>query len=947
MSERDSPLADHSMLELFRMEVDQHTAVLTDGLLRLEEGPAGAEQIEPLMRAAHSVKGAARLVGIRDAVELAHLMEDVLVAAQKGERVLEPGVIDVMLRGVDMLILVAELSEHPGGQLSAAQQTEYQSLLEDLRAIMAGRLPEGRRGEADERPASPDAAAQPAPAGEAEKAGPVVAPPARLASFGDAAAAAAMLAVFRDEVARSRSVLMQGLATWQSPPSREFVAPLLHAARAVKGAARLLGLGDAQALAQQLEALFSAAKQGAELAARTLEQMVAAVDFIDRIAQAGGGAHLSREEQERYIALCQALSDGGGRGAVSAADKPVGPESPSAAAPAPAAGGGAEDSPPADREGAPVPAAHRPKAEQEAAGRVLRISAGQLNRLMGLAGESMVEARWLRPYAESLIRLKRRQLELVTLLDALRESLDGELDRDRLHRLLREVQGRAADCRHILADRLAELESYDRRAVNLSSRLHREVVASRMRPFGDGVQGFPRMVRDVARSLNKQVQLQIDGQSTLVDRDILDKIEAPLNHLLRNAVDHGMEPPQEREAAGKPARGTIRLSAYHQAGMFSVVVEDDGRGVDLDKLRRKVIERGLVSEDMGARLTTAELMEFLFLPNFSTRDQVTEISGRGVGLDVVHDVVQEMRGMVRATSEPGKGTRFQLQLPLTLSVIPALLVEIGGEPYAFPLARIERILQVPAGAVREMEGYQYISVADHHIGLVAASQVLGVADGAGRREELSVVVLGERKSSYGVVVDRFLGERDLVVHVLPPQLGKIKDISSAALMEDGAPLLIVDVDDLLRSIEKMVGVTRLERVAGGPDSGRHTSRKRILIVDDSITVREVERKLLEGCGYQVNVAVDGIDGWNALHEGKFDLVITDIDMPRMDGIELVRTIRKDAQFARLPVMIVSYKDREEDRLRGLEAGADYYLTKGSFHDETLKEAVVELIGMAA
>jgi two-component system sensor histidine kinase and response regulator WspE len=381
--------------------------------------------------------------------------------------------------------------------------------------------------------------------------------------------------------------------------------------------------------------------------------------------------------------------------------------------------------------------------------------------------------------------------------------------------------------------------------------------------------------------------------------------------------------------------------------MLSIVMEDDGRGVDLERLRRKVVERRLVTQEMADRLVSTELMEFLFLPNFSTRDEVTDLSGRGVGLDVVHDVVQEMRGLVRATSQFGAGTRFQLQLPLTLSVLPALLVEVAGEPYAFPLARIERILHIAVDEVREIEGHQYVSVGDHHIGLVSAHQLLGFTEAGERRDALPVVVLGDRKKSYGLVVDGFLGERDLVVQVLPPRLGKIRDISAAALMEDGTPLLIFDVDDIFRSLEKIISAGRLNRVRGRGQGKAERPAKRILVVDDSITVREVERKLLEAGGYEVEIAVDGMDGWNALRESDYDLVITDIDMPRMDGIELVKLIRSDPKRQGLPVMIVSYKDREEDRYRGLEAGADYYLTKGSFHDETLREAVVDLIGAAA
>jgi two-component system sensor histidine kinase and response regulator WspE len=457
--------------------------------------------------------------------------------------------------------------------------------------------------------------------------------------------------------------------------------------------------------------------------------------------------------------------------------------------------------------------------------------------------------------------------------------------------------------------------------------------------------GFPRMVRDVARQLGKEVELKIEGLNTQVDRDILERLEAPLNHLLRNALDHGIEPPDKRLQAGKPAQATLRICALHSSGMLSIHVEDDGCGIDKERLRAGIVDKGLVNEAMAAELSDAELLEFLFLPGFSTRREVTQISGRGVGLDVVQSTVQHMRGTVRTATEAGRGTAFHIQLPLTLSVIRALLVEICGEPYAIPLARIDHSLKLSTSQVETLEGRQYFTFGNQHLGLVFASQVLGYPLHSDTGDMLHVVVLGERLQRSGLVVDRFIGERNLVVHKLDDRLGKIQDISAASLLDNGEPCLIIDVDDMLRSIDILIAGGRLDRIQENRDSHKsHT--KRILVVDDSITVREVERSMLATRGYQVDVAVDGMDGWNAVRVDDYDLVISDIDMPRMNGFEFVRLIKQDERLHQTPVMIVSYKDREEDRERGLEAGADYYLTKGSFHDERLIQAVVDLIGTA-
>lgn len=908
-------LGSFSMMDLFRVEAEQQAAVLIEGLLLLEKTPAAPDHIESLMRAAHSIKGAARLVGVPAVVSISHLMEDGFVAAQQGKIVLTADHVDVFLKAVDMISRIAALNESVEVWLGE-HQVEFDALLNAL----DGTLNSPPAVASDSQEVFSPKIAFVDPSVSDETAGVAGDHGGGLSDF-------SMLSLFRMEVEQQAVVLTEGLlALEQDPASVKRLEPLMRAAHSVKGAARLVGVPEAVMVAHRMEDVFVAAQEGKiVLNADHVDALLKGVDMISRIATLDGPADVwVSQNQVEYDGLLVSLD------AILQGEKhPVKPTQTPVARPA-----------------APAPSVPVAKeADVPAKDRVLRISSEQLNRLMGLAGESMVESRWVRPYTESMLRLKRGQAELIASLDGLRDLLETGRRDEQVQAHLRDAQRKIAGSREFLAERLAELEAFDNRFNNLSWRLRREVIASRMRPFADGIHGFSRMVRDVARSLGKDVQLEITGQETMVDREILEKVEAPLNHLLRNAVDHGIEMPDERIKAGKPAKGTLHLSAYHQSGMLSIVLDDDGRGVDLDRLRKKVLDRGLVSPDMATNLSEAELLEFLFLPGFTTRDAVSEISGRGVGLDVVHDTVQEMRGTVRVISHPGKGTRFHMQLPLTLSVIPALLVEIAGEPYAFPLARIERIFRPGKTEIESIEGHQFTSIGGQRVGLVSASQILGAEGITESPDTLSVVVLADRDDKYGLVVERFLGERDLVVHVLPPRLGKVADISAAALMEDGSPVLIIDVDDMLHSIKEVAKEGRLSRIgddAGGvPD---HVHGKRILVVDDSITVREVERNLLESIGYEVDVAVDGVDGWSAARGGEYSLVITDVDMPRMDGIELVRMIKQDANLRHTPVMIVSYKDREEDRRRGLNAGADYYLTKGSFHDDTLRQAVHDLIG---
>ena len=739
-------LRDYSLHELFRMEVEGQRQVMIDGLLMLERTPTAAGELEVCMRGAHSLKGAARIVGLTAAVSVAHMMEDCLVEAIHGRITLGNNAIDVLLRGVDLLGKIAD---------TPIDETSHWT---------------------------------------------------------------------RDDT------------------------PEVN--------------------------LFRAA--------------LAAVVGIDSTAD------------------------------------------PLVAIPAAEPASDAKDTSTAESEE-----------------RVLRVSARRLNRVLGLAGESLVESRRLYPVIRSMSRLKRLQQDTARALDRLNDAWPAHSNDYATTATLTEARSKISECQRVFAEQVEQLEMFDRRVAEVAHRLYDEALASQMRPFADGTRGFKRMVRDLGQELGKQLRLEITGETTQVDRDVLAKLEAPLGHLLRNAVDHGIETPSERLAANKPAEGVISLRAHHVAGLLEIVVADDGGGIDVESVRKATVARGLADEQTAQRFTEAELLEFLFLPGFTIKQIVTEISGRGVGLDSVQNVVKQLRGTIRLSSQPGQGMCFQLHLPLTTSVVRTLVVEIGGEPYAFPLAHIVSTAMVPRSEIAVLEGRQHFLLNDRQIGLVAAQQVLGGADPKSAPERLSVVVVGDRSRGheYGLAVDRFCGIHELVVQPLDRRLGKIKDIEAGALLDDGSPLLIVDVEDLVRSVERLVTTGHLATMRYDA-SAEAVTRKRVLVVDDSLTVRELERKLIESGGYAVEVAVDGIDGWNAVRLGHFDLVVTDIDMPRMTGIELVSLIKKDPRLHALPVMIVSYKDRDEDRRQGLDAGADFYLTKGSFHDEALLQAVIDLIGEA-
>ncbi|MBV4475932.1 hybrid sensor histidine kinase/response regulator [Pseudomonas botevensis] len=764
-------MRDASLLELFSLEAEAQTLVLSAGLLALERNPTQADQLESCMRAAHSLKGAARIVGIDSGVSVAHVMEDCLVSAQEGRLFLRPEHIDALLQGTDLLMRIATPANGP-------QPADIEAYV----ALMGGLL---------------------------DPAGAPVVP-----------------------------------AVPSAPPMAEL----------------------------QLEPPPPVA-----------ETAPAAEAIIERLPE---------PEPE------------------------------------------------------PVPAPRKNKRTTEGGERVLRVTAERLNSLLDLSSKSLVETQRLKPHLATMQRLKRMQDNGLRALESLNVHLTEHALSLEAQEALEDARRLLSESQQLLAEKNAELDEFAWQASQRAQVLYDTALACRMRPFADVLSGQVRMVRDLGRSLGKQVRLEIEGEKTQVDRDVLEKLEAPLTHLLRNAVDHGIETPQERLLKGKPEEGMIRLRASHQAGLLILELSDDGNGVDLEKVRRSIVERQLSPAETAAQLSEEELLTFLFLPGFSLRDKVTEVSGRGVGLDAVQHMVRQLRGAVVLEQTAGEGSRFHLEVPLTLSVVRSLVVEVGDEAYAFPLAHIERMCDLAPDDIVQVEGRQHFWHEGRHVGLVAASQLLQRPASQSSGETLKVVVIRERDAIYGVAVERFIGERTLVVLPLDERLGKVQDISAGALLDDGSVVLIVDVEDMLRSVDKLLNTGRLERIARHGNQAAEAARKRVLVVDDSLTVRELQRKLLLNRGYDVAVAVDGMDGWNALRSEDFDLLITDIDMPRMDGIELVTLLRRDNRLQSLPVMVVSYKDREEDRRRGLDAGADYYLAKASFHDDALLDAVVELIGGA-
>ena len=766
-----SGLEDSSLFDLFRMEAEEQVRVLQNGLIELEAGAASAATLEGLMRASHSLKGAARIVGLDRVVHLTHAMEDRFVAAQGG-RALDSADIDRMLAATDWL-------------------SQLQAVPEDNIALWL-----------DANGAAIDACA----------------------------------AGFEDQLPGGK---------------------------------------------QETQTADPADRQGSEVA--------------ESIAPRS-------EEQARSAQDARSVSQ---------------PEK-QHAAPAPVPARKHED---ANADGDIF--SMQSREERAARERTVRLTSDRFNNMLSLSAETLVSARQLAGWGSVLDRNYRAIGKALQMLEESAES--GHVRSAVRSELERQVA--------FLAAQIADLDQVSRANEFTAERLYRAVLGGRLRPFREGITGVARLVRDTARELGKSVKLKVDGEGTMVDRDILERLEAPISHLVTNSIDHGIERPEQRAAAGKTAEAHVHIHAGHENGRLVITVRDDGGGIDPEQIRQRVIRRNLAPPETIPGLSETELLEFLFLPGFSTRDIASLYSGRGVGLNAVQSMVQEAGGAVTVTSTLGAGTTFRLTLPVTRSVIRVIRVLADGELFSVPMVRVDYVARMePEGDAQKPE----VRWNDRVHPVIVLGSILGLSDQPLPKGPVPLLFSG----GFAFAVDKFVDQAELSVRRLDPRLGKIPGVNAASLDENGFPLLILDMDDLIQT------------ASGTPLSTSASSRDEplaphILVVDDSHTVREMERRLLVRSGYTVSTAQNGQEAWNLLRLKEYDLLISDVDMPQMNGIELVTRVRANPRMARLPVIILSYKDREEDRRRGLEAGADFYLTKGSFDNGSFLQAVIDLVGDAA
>ena len=465
------------------------------------------------------------------------------------------------------------------------------------------------------------------------------------------------------------------------------------------------------------------------------------------------------------------------------------------------------------------------------------------------------------------------------------------------------------------------------------------VMKTRMLPIAKVFNKFPRMIRDLSRDLGKQIDLEISGEETELDKSIVEEIGDPLVHIIRNSCDHGIEDPETRKAMGKPEKGLVQLKAYNEGNHIVVEIVDDGKGLDADMLKSKSIEKGIITEREADAMSEKEAFGLIFKPGFSTAAKVTNVSGRGVGMDVVKTNIEKLNGIIDIESEVGKGTVMKLKIPLTLAIIQSLLVGTQEEFYAIPLASVLETVRVPIDDIYTIDGKNVLRLRDEVLSLVRLSDVFGVNKVFDGGDQTYVVIIGVAEAKLGIIVDTLVGQEEIVIKSMGDYLQNIPGIAGATIRGDGRVTLIIDVGAMME-MAKDIKVNIRAEMEDSTKAKEKPSDYKVLIVDDSKMDRTIMQKSLEPIGVTIIEATNGVEALNIIKSGEhaFDAVLIDIEMPRMDGYTLAGEIRKYSKYRTLPLIAVTSRTSKTDRLRGVEVGMTEYITK-PYSSEYLENVV--------
>jgi two-component system chemotaxis sensor kinase CheA len=790
-------------------------------------------------------------------------------------------------------------------------------------------------------------------------------------------------AQFREETTENLRIFADGLlALEQDPSARDQLDAIFRAMHTVKGSSRLLGFGAIGRLAHTMEHILGAVREGShQLDQELIDEMLRDGDALLEMTNAaidGTSTSVNVDELiDKLNRILESKAEGGGgepaeeETATGEETKPAEGEHPPketqpepSPPPAPAeqpTPAKAEEPPAAAKPPPPQQKPAQPTAEEDqqeeaaqlrsaAANRqsnkrqTIRVRVDRLDTLINLTGELVVGHQMLADHMQALSsfnELLHQQYRDLTALEA--EMHSARLtpqQRTQVERALNAVLDSSDQMHQLLRTQHDQFTHNIEAQEVLINDLEQEVMAVRMLPISTVFSNLPRAVRQIARATSKDVELDIQGETTELDRKLLEALNDPLLHLVRNAVDHGIEPPDEREQAGKSRQGKVTVRAEATGSEVHISIMDDGRGMDPKKLRDIAVRKGLIAKENAELLSDQESFELIFLPGFSSAQMITDISGRGVGMDVVRTNINELGGQVTVDSQVGKGTNTHMVLPMTIVTTRILLIRVGEHTFGIPSSGCHGIIWTYQEHIHTVEGRATIEHEGQTLPLLHMADLMGIESTPPfqyRRREPAILI-GSAHRLLSLLVDQLLDEREAVVKPLGMIFESQRRYSGAVQMGNGQLVLLLNPVSLAQSAR---GIT-LQAPAVGSMAARQ--QPRLLIAEDSFTKRELIRSILQSAGYEVTAAVDGHDALDKLRSQPYDLVVTDVEMPRVDGFELTTRIRQELENHDLPVVIITSLASDEYRRRGLEAGAQAYIVKSQFNQDNLLKVVQQLLG---
>ncbi|MEW6614368.1 MAG: hybrid sensor histidine kinase/response regulator [Thermodesulfobacteriota bacterium] len=752
-----------------------------------------------------------------------------------------------------------------------------------------------------------------------------------------------LLATFKIEAHEHINAMSSGLIELEKYPGFDrqvqITETVFREAHSLKGAARSVNITEIEAICQSLESVFSALKsQKIPVSVRLLDVLHHAVDNLKTLLTS-----IERErtadEKSRAAATVKALQSilTDTTGSQESEDRGQKTE---------------------DRE--PI-TAHRPLTPDHRSPTTdtVRISTSRLESLL-LQIEELLSFKHatahlvteLRGCNASLTEWEKEWNKLLPYVRMVRQSLEEKNCHDQgrtnshIARLLEFLDWNQS---HIMSlesrlDALTKTAKQDSHVLDgVVNNLLQDVRVASMLPLSSILEIFPKFARDLSRDQGKDVELVINGQEIEIDRRILEEMNAPFMHLVRNCIDHGIEKPEERKRKGKSPRGTVTVAiSQTKSNSVGITISDDGTGIDVAKVREVALRRGIISQEEAERPDEQVALSLLYQSGVSTSPIITNISGRGLGLAIVQEKVERLGGTVSVETEHGVGTTFRLSLPLTLATFRGIVVRAGECLFVLPTTNIERVLSVNKEDIKAVENRETIQLDGQVLSLVRLTEVLELSlqdTAADSANTLPVVVLASAEKRLAFSVDEIIDEQEVLVKSLGKQLSRVRNIIGASVLATGKVVPVLNVSDLMKSAVKVSAAPPRITVA----KKAAFEMRSILVVEDSITARSLLKNILEAAGYNIKTAIDGIDAFTALKTERFDLVVSDVDMPRMNGFDLTAKVRADRKLAELPVVLVTALDSREHRERGIEVGANAYIVKSSFDQSNLLEVIRRLI----